>query len=159
MKLITQLFFFFSLKNENHERQNFIHWWSLKILWVSYTMYIIHIVVPWLSRILNKMDIHSIKECLVASLGRKKMTNVENWFLCSHKMAISFSLHPISPEKWRPCFSQALTDEILFVIYADCRWCLFQEIKQASLLPISVIKHLHMLLKHTLAQRNVGQQI
>lgn len=155
MKLITHLFFFFLFKNENHERQNLICWWNLKILWVTYTLYtlsfldFLEFLIKWINLVWKSVWL---------LLWVEIMTSVENWFLCSHKMAISFSLHPISPEKWRPCFSQALTDEILFVIHADCQGCLFQEMKQASLLPISVIKHLHKLLKHTLTQRN-GQQI
>lgn len=122
----------------------------------NFMSYIFTMVIPRLSLVFNKIDKLSIRSVWLV-LWVEIMTSVENWFSSSHKMAISFSWHPISPEKWRPCFSQALTDEILFVIYADCQWCLFQEIKQTCLLPISVIKHLHMLLKHTLTQRN-GQQ-
>lgn len=61
MKLITQLFFFFSLKNENHERQNFIHWWSLKILWVSYTLYtlsfldFLEFLIKWIYLVLKSV--------------------------------------------------------------------------------------------------------
>lgn len=92
---------------------------------------------------------------MVGSLGRNNDQCWELIFIFTQDGHFIL-LAPYQPWEMEALFLPS-SDEILFVIYADCQWCLFQEIKQTCLPPISVIKHLHMLLKHTLTQRN-GQQ-